>query len=101
MNKLFQPPLLLIAVATQNELARQVRYLKVENEILRSNLPARITVTEKEKNRLAKFAAKLGAGTRLHRGKVTRSLRMAAKSFAVTSNSIRLGAPPGHSTTST
>lgn len=31
-----KPLLLLIAGATQNELARQVRYLKVENEILRS-----------------------------------------------------------------
>ena len=61
MKNLFQPLLLLIAGATQNELARQVRYLKVENEILRSKLPARITVTEKEKNRLAKFAAKLGS----------------------------------------
>ncbi len=61
MKNLFQPLLLLIAGATQKELARQVRYLKVENEILRSKLPARITVTEKEKNRLAKFAAKLGS----------------------------------------
>lgn len=61
MKNLFQPLLLLIAGATQNELARQVRYLKVENEILRSKLPARVTVTEKEKNRLAKFAAKLGS----------------------------------------
>ena len=55
MKNLFQPLLLL------NELARQVRYLKVENEILRSKLPARVTVTEKEKNWLAKFAAKLGS----------------------------------------
>ena len=61
MKNLFQPLLLLIAGATQKELARQVRYLKVENEILRSKLPARVPVTEKEKNRLAKFAAKLGS----------------------------------------
>ena len=33
---LFQPLLLLIADATQNELAQQVGYLKDENEILRS-----------------------------------------------------------------
>ena len=50
-----------MAGATQSELARQVRYLKVENEILRIKPPARITVTEKEKNRLAKFAARLGS----------------------------------------
>jgi hypothetical protein len=34
-------------LATDRELARQVTFLKVENEILRSNLPARITVTAK------------------------------------------------------
>lgn len=61
MKNIFQPLLLIIAGATQSELARQVRYLKVENEILRSMLPPRITVTDKEKNRLAKFAAKLGS----------------------------------------
>jgi putative transposase len=60
MKNLYQSLLLLIAGSTQQELARQVRYLKVENEILRSKLPKRVPVTEKEKNRLAKFAAKLG-----------------------------------------
>jgi hypothetical protein len=35
----------MIAGATQKELARQVRYLKVENEILRSKFPARVTVS--------------------------------------------------------
>jgi len=60
MKNLYQSLLLLIAGSTQKELARQVRYLKVENEILRSKLPKRVQVTEKEKNRLAKFAAKLG-----------------------------------------
>jgi putative transposase len=52
--------LLIIAGATQKELARQVRYLKVENQILRSKLPARVPVTEKERNRLVRFAGKLG-----------------------------------------
>ncbi|WP_254508175.1 integrase core domain-containing protein [Anatilimnocola floriformis] len=50
----------MIAGATQKELARQVKYLKVENEILRSRLPQRITVTPKERVRLIKFAHKLG-----------------------------------------
>lgn len=54
-------PLLVIAGATQKELARQIKYLKVENEILRSKLPARITVTPKERNRLIRFAEKLGS----------------------------------------
>lgn len=61
MKNLYQSLLLLIAGSTQQELARQVRYLKVENEILRSKLPKRVTVTPKEKNRLAKFAVKLGS----------------------------------------
>jgi len=50
----------LIAGSTQKELARQIRYLKIENEILRSKLAKRVAVTEKERNRLVKFAAKLG-----------------------------------------
>lgn len=67
MTNVFQSLLLVIAGATQKELARQVKYLKVENEILRSKLPKRITVTPKEKNRLVRFALKLG-------GKVLRQL---------------------------
>ena len=58
MTNVFQSLLLLIAGATQKELARQVKYLKVENEILRSKLPKRITITPKEKNRLVRFALK-------------------------------------------
>ena len=57
---LFRSLLLVIAGSTQRELARQVRYLQVENEILRSKLPARITVTPKERQRLVKFGAKIG-----------------------------------------
>ena len=62
---LFRSLLLVIAGSTQRELARQVRYLKVENEILRSKLPARITVTPKERQRLMKFGSTLGRA--LHR----------------------------------
>jgi putative transposase len=61
MRNIYRSLLLIIAGATQKELARQVRYLKVENQILRSKLPARVPVTEKEKNRLVRFAAKLGS----------------------------------------
>jgi putative transposase len=57
---LFRSLLLVIAGSTQRELARQVRYLKVENEILRGKLPNRITITPKERQRLVKFGAKLG-----------------------------------------
>ena len=52
--------LLLIAGSTQKELANQIRYLKIENEILRSKLPARVSVTEQERNLPVKFGSKLG-----------------------------------------
>ncbi|QDU28987.1 Integrase core domain protein [Anatilimnocola aggregata] len=67
MVNIFQSLLLVIAGATQKELARQVKYLKVENQVLRSKLPKRITITPKERVRLVKFAQKLG-------GKVLRQL---------------------------
>ena len=60
MANVFQSLLLVIASATRNELARQIKYLKVENEILRSKLPGRITITPNERQRLVKFAQKLG-----------------------------------------
>lgn len=67
MTNVFHSLLLVIAGATQRELARQIKFLKVENEILHSKLPKRITVTPKERNRLVRFAQKLG-------GKVLRQL---------------------------
>lgn len=67
MTNVFQSLLLVIAGATQKELARQVKYLKVENQILRLRLPKRILVTPKERVRLVKFAQKLT-------GKVLRQL---------------------------
>lgn len=60
MPSIFRSLLLVIAGASQKELARQVRYLKVENEILRSKLPARITILPTERQRLLRFGAKLG-----------------------------------------
>jgi len=67
MTNVFQSLLLVIAGSTQKELARQLKYLKVENQILRSRLPKRITVTAKEKQRLVRFSQKLG-------GKILRQL---------------------------
>ena len=64
MASLYRSLLLIIAGSTQRELARQVRYLKVENDILRSKLPARLTITPKERQRLLKFGAKLGKAMR-------------------------------------
>jgi putative transposase len=67
MNSVFQSLLLVSAGSTPKELARQFKYLKVENEILRGKLPKRITVTPKEKHRQVRFAQKLG-------GKILRQL---------------------------
>lgn len=60
MARIFESILYVIASATHKELARQVRYLKVENEVLRSKLPDRITVTQSERERLLKVGEKLG-----------------------------------------
>ncbi|MFO0826744.1 MAG: integrase core domain-containing protein [Phycisphaerales bacterium] len=49
-----------IASSSHRELARQVRYLREENRILRSKLPARIKVTDDERRTLAKLAKALG-----------------------------------------
>jgi putative transposase len=64
MASLYRSLLLVIACATQKDLARQIRYLKVENDILRGKLPARITITSSERQRLLKFGAKLGKAIR-------------------------------------
>jgi len=53
--------LLLIAGATNKELARQVSYLRVENQILRSKLPARIPLLDRERSRIVRFARNLGS----------------------------------------
>ena len=42
MTNIFQSLLLLIAQLSTHQLARQIKYLKVENEILRSKLPAQV-----------------------------------------------------------
>src|SRR4051812_35779955 len=59
MNNIYRSLLMVIAGATQAELGRQIKYLKVENEILRSRIPGRVYVTPKERSRLVKFAKNL------------------------------------------
>jgi putative transposase len=51
---------LVLATATDRELARMVEYLKEENRVLRGKLPARITVTPQERQRLVKLGRPLG-----------------------------------------
>jgi putative transposase len=61
MRNIYRSLLLLLVGATQKELARQVRYLTIENQMLRSRLPRRLTITPQERNRLVRFGAKLGS----------------------------------------
>ncbi len=46
MRGLFHPLLFILARATRQEMARQLQYLKIENEILRSKLPKQVPVTQ-------------------------------------------------------
>ncbi len=53
--------MLVIARSTEKELAGQVSYLKAENQILRSRVPDRFSLTQGEKSRLVRFAKKIGS----------------------------------------
>ena len=64
MLSILKSVLLVLAESTHQELARQVRYLKVENEILRSSLPRRVLVTPTERRRLIQFAVPVGRAIR-------------------------------------
>ena len=59
-SNLFQEFLFLLGKITQGNLIRQMEYLKVENEVLRSKLPERITTTASEKRRIIKYGLPLG-----------------------------------------
>src|SRR5690606_6766233 len=61
MSRIFHPLLYLLACATRQELARQVQFLKTENEILRARLPKKITTTPEERRKLVKAGKQLGS----------------------------------------
>jgi putative transposase len=96
MRNLYHQLLLIIAGSTQKELAAQIRYLKVENEILRSKLPARVSVSPQERNRLVKFGCRLGKAlgelvTIVHPDTLRRWIREAAKTCR--RSSVKKGRP--------
>ena len=64
MTRVFQSLMFLLASATKQELTRQVAYLKVENQILRSKLPGRVKVTDQEKRKFVRAGQGLGAPIR-------------------------------------
>ncbi len=79
--------MLVIAGSTSKELARQVSYLKAENQILRSRLPERLILTHREKNRLVRFAKNLGSAlnelaTIVHPSTIRRWIRDASDKVA-------------------
>ncbi len=52
----------MLASLTGQELARQVAYLKAENQLLRSKLPKRITLNDQQLRSLVKHGKPLGPG---------------------------------------
>lgn len=52
---------MVLARATESELARYVEYLKAENRILRHKLPNRVICTPAERQRLVKLGKQLGS----------------------------------------
>lgn len=64
MLRLVEPLFLHFLAATNNDLARQVQYLRAENRILRSKLPKRVTINPSERERLLRFGRLLGPAIR-------------------------------------
>ena len=60
MAKLFHPLLVLIASATDRELAKYVQFLKEVNKILRAKIPGEIHTKPEERQRLLEFGKSLG-----------------------------------------
>lgn len=85
--------MLVIAGSASKELARQVSYLKAENQILRSRLPERLLLTHREKNRLVRFAKNLGSAlnelaTIVHPSTIRRWIREASTRVPRTRKSV-------------
>jgi putative transposase len=62
MRWFYQPLLLLLASSTDSELAKQVEYLKAENQILRRLLDKRPYLVELDKRLLVKLGQAVGKG---------------------------------------
>ena len=64
MISLIHPLLVMLASLTQQDLARQVVFLREENRVLRSRLPKRMMVTPSERSRLLTLGRDLGTQLR-------------------------------------
>ena len=60
----FQEFLMLIGKLVHSNLVRQIEFIKVENQILRSKLNQRVYITPSEKRRLIKYGLPLNGGIR-------------------------------------
>ena len=61
MRRALHPLFVMLASLTHQELARQVAYLKKENQILRARLPKRIVTTPEERRTLLKAGKNIGS----------------------------------------
>lgn len=62
--RILHPLFSLLASMTRQELARQIAYLKAENQLLRDRLPKHLITTEKERRTLIRAGRKLGSKLR-------------------------------------
>ncbi len=60
MRALMQSFLVMLATATDRQLAKQVQFLKAENSILRGRLGSRVLVTPRERRKLLRFGKPVG-----------------------------------------
>ncbi len=60
-SRFINPLLLLLVTASRGHLAKQIQYLKAENEVLRARLPEHIRTTPAERAKLLKFGKPLGS----------------------------------------
>ncbi|MCE7974372.1 MAG: hypothetical protein DYG92_08655, partial [Leptolyngbya sp. PLA1] len=61
MPNLFRRLFDVLAGSSQDDLRRQIQYLKAENEVLRSKIDGPVRVTPEERSRLVRLAKPLGS----------------------------------------